>query len=207
MRVCIDPGHGGKDSGAVGPTGLKESDVNLELSIRLKDYFSSVHNATTKLTRIDDVFVELGSRAQIANSFGADIFVSIHCNSNGKTAVGIETLYKSEKGKEIAIPIHNRLIAATGDVDRGLKQRTDLAVLNLTNMPAVLCEIGFISHPATEKKLRSYDYKNLIVSAIYLGLVGEETPTPPPPSTDLIVKVYVPKGVKIEVISEINNRY
>src|SRR5215510_11146761 len=125
IKICIDPGHGGKDPGAIGPNGLPEAPTVLELSQELAE---TVHGYGwhTLLTRRDDVFVELGERCELANEWGAVYFVSVHCNSDGPSAVGIETLYKSEKGKALATPVQQALIEDTGDVDRGLKHRSDL---------------------------------------------------------------------------------
>jgi N-acetylmuramoyl-L-alanine amidase len=171
MKIAIDAGHGGTDPGAVGPTQLKESVVVLEISKKLAEMLKK-HQVNIVLTRDEEVFIELGERCEVANSAQADYFVSIHCNSNGPDAVGIETLYKSDKGKRLAGPVQEHLIAATGDRDRGLKQRNDLYVLNGTNMPAIMAEIGFISHPDTESKLRTDDYKHKIVKAIFDGLAA-----------------------------------
>jgi N-acetylmuramoyl-L-alanine amidase len=171
MKIMIDPGHGGKDPGALGPTGLAESVVVLSVSKMLARALEELE-ASTQLTRHTEYFVDLGERCDLANEWSADYFVSIHCNSNGSTAVGIETLYKSEQGKVLATPVHKSLVDATLDRDRGLKHRTDLYVLNGTHMPAILCEIGFISHPATETKLAMPEYQDLVASAIAIGLAG-----------------------------------
>jgi len=109
---------------------------------------------STKLTRSSDVFIELSDRCDIANDWEADYFVSVHLNCNGSTVAGIETLYKSSAGKELAGPVQKEMIAATGDTDRGLKYRDDLYVLDGTNMPAILVEVGFISNPTFESKFR-----------------------------------------------------
>ena len=160
IKICIDPGHGGNDSGAGGPTGLEEATVALELSSMLSDALNNL-GIDTIITREDDEFIELGTRCDIANAWEADYFVSVHLNSNGPTAVGIETLYKTESGKKLATPVQEMLIEATGDRDRGLKHRTDLYVLNGTNMPAILVEVGFISHPETEESLRMKNIRKL----------------------------------------------
>jgi N-acetylmuramoyl-L-alanine amidase len=185
MRICIDAGHGGKDPGAVGPSGLKEAPTVLDICKRLVSILTGM-GLTTRQTRPIEEFVELGERYQIANSWDADYFVSIHCNSNGPSAEGIETLYTTTSGRDLAVPIQSALIAATDDRDRGLKERDNLAVLNGTNMPAVLVEVGFISHPETESKLKTSDYKQLLADAIARGLAEFlDIPAiykPPPPS-------------------------
>ena len=169
VKICLDPGHGGNDTGAEGPTGLEEANTVLTLSLLLADVLTD-QGFDVKLTRETDVFIELGKRCAIANDWEADYFISVHLNSNGSTAVGIETLYTSESGQDLAIPIQDCLIEGTGDTDRGIKERDDLYVLNGTDCPAVLLELGFISHPETEEKLRSKDYQRLLVECVALGI-------------------------------------
>lgn len=170
MKICIDPGHGGHDPGANGPTGLDEAPVALTISLKLAEELAG-EGIQTKLTRSTDVYVELGYRCQIANDWGADYFVSIHLNSNGSTAKGIETLYTTQNGKALAEPIQQALIDTTGEVDRGLKERNDLYVLNGTAMPAVLVEVGFISNPGTEKEFRDGEYLDALAEAIAEGII------------------------------------
>lgn len=197
MKVAVDAGHGGKDSGAVGKKGLRESNVVLAIAKMLAKELT-LTNHEVMLVRDSDVFVELGERCAKANAWKADIFVSVHLNSDGPEAKGVETLYKTEKGKVIAGPIQRTLVYTTGDIDRGLKLRNDLAVLNGTNMPAVLVECGFISNPTTEGKLGEVNYQQMIADAICSGIIRDSSPPSPPP-TELIVTVNAPKGVRIEV--------
>ena len=96
-RVVIDPGHGGFDSGAVGPTGLKEKDVTLDLAQRLKRRISEKGKNKCFLTRTADYYIPLSDRTVIANQYQADLFVSIHINANENRKVhGCETYYCSE---------------------------------------------------------------------------------------------------------------
>ena len=97
-RVVIDPGHGGFDSGAVGPAGLKEKDVTLDLAQRLKRRISEKGKIKCFLTRTGDYYIPLSDRTVIANQYQADLFVSIHINANeNRKAHGCETYYCSEK--------------------------------------------------------------------------------------------------------------
>jgi N-acetylmuramoyl-L-alanine amidase len=104
LKIVIDPGHGGHDSGAVGPEGLEEANTVLTLSLMLADSLADL-GIDVLLTRESDVFVELYRRCEIANTWDADYFVSVHLNSNGSTAVGIETLYTSVTGRDLALPV------------------------------------------------------------------------------------------------------
>jgi len=97
-RIVIDPGHGGKDPGATGPSGLLEKNVNLEISKTLKELFESRLDVQVILTREDDRFLPLSERARIANESAADLFISIHCNAappRRKNSGGVETYFLS----------------------------------------------------------------------------------------------------------------
>src|SRR5205823_1405072 len=82
QRVVIDPGHGGSDPGAVGPTGLTESSVTLDVSRRLAERLATQYGVQVVLTRDADRYVPLEDRAAQANDAGADLFISVHCNSS-----------------------------------------------------------------------------------------------------------------------------
>ncbi len=94
-KIVIDPGHGGKDPGAIGKTGLKEKDVNLDIAKRLSNILKQ-QGAEVVLTRHADNFVSLTERAEIANRSGADLFISIHSNSSRVRSLnGLEVYYVS----------------------------------------------------------------------------------------------------------------
>ncbi|MCX5714512.1 MAG: N-acetylmuramoyl-L-alanine amidase, partial [Candidatus Omnitrophica bacterium] len=94
-KVVVDAGHGGYDPGAIGRTGLKEKDVNLDIAKRLSNLLRS-EGVKVTLTRSSDTFVSLGKRVRLANDSGADLFVSIHSNaSRTRSLCGFETYYVS----------------------------------------------------------------------------------------------------------------
>jgi N-acetylmuramoyl-L-alanine amidase len=101
IRLIIDPGHGGKDSGAVGPMGLKEKDVVLDIGLRLKDMVEQRLGMEAVMTRNEDTFVPLRDRAVVANSLKGDFFISIHANASlhGK-AEGFETFFLSQEASD-----------------------------------------------------------------------------------------------------------
>ena len=162
----VDAGHGGKDSGAVG-NGLKEKDIVLSISKKVNSKLQSL-GFKTIMTRSNDTYIPLSQRYSIANNNNADLFVSIHANSAGATANGIETLYKSSKA--LAQSIQTQLINQTGANNRGLKYRTDLAVLNGTKMPSALVEVGFISNASEASKIGNNSYQEKLATAIVNGL-------------------------------------
>ena len=93
-RILIDPGHGGHDTGSIGPRGLKEKDVVLDVAKRLGELLRERLGAEVHFTRTSDVFVPLEDRTKTANDKGADLMISIHCNSARTSSVrGIETYY------------------------------------------------------------------------------------------------------------------
>nr|DAX70663.1 MAG TPA: Cell wall hydrolase autolysin [Caudoviricetes sp.] len=143
MKVCINPGHDvNLDSGAVNPrTGRRECDVALEAGELLQTYLNQA-GCQTVLVQDDD----LGYVCHVSDDFNADIFVSLHCNAFNTQARGTETLYKSFNGQRLANDIQSQIIRSINTVDRGVKKRDDLWVLNGTNAVAVLVEMAFIDN-------------------------------------------------------------
>lgn len=143
MKVCINPGHDvNLDSGAVNPrTGRRECDVALKAGQLLQTYLNQV-GCQTVLVQDDD----LGYVCHVSDDFDADIFVSLHCNAFNTQARGTETLYKSFNGQRLANDIQSQIIRSINTVDRGVKKRDDLWVLNGTNAVAVLVEMAFIDN-------------------------------------------------------------
>jgi N-acetylmuramoyl-L-alanine amidase len=112
-RVVLDPGHGGKDNGAVGPSGLKEKDVTIDIARRLAPILAA-QGVQVVLTRSDDAFVSLEERTARANAFSADLFVSIHCNaSESKGRRGVEAYILDSTRDEIAARVAARENATT----------------------------------------------------------------------------------------------
>ena len=112
-RLVVDPGHGGKDTGAVGPGGLKEKEVTLDVARRVASILGA-EGIQVVLTRDDDSFVSLEERTARANAFGADLFVSIHCNASEiKTRRGVETYVLDTTRDEIAARVAARENATT----------------------------------------------------------------------------------------------
>jgi len=184
-KILLDPGHGGKDGGAWGPTKLKESNVVLTVALKLGVLLKAM-NISVSYTRTTDVYPSLADRYNQANREGVDYFISIHANSDGPTAKGIETLCRTSNSvaHRLATSVQDAMIAATKDTNRGIKFRTDLAVLNGTKMPAILPEIGFISNPATEAEFKKDAYLSVIAGSIRDGIAkflgGSYPPTPAP---------------------------
>jgi len=106
-RIVIDPGHGGHDSGAVGPSGLQEKEVVLAIGLKLRELLRDELGLDVVMTRSTDVFIPLEERTAIANKVNADLFLSVHANAAAnRNAAGIETYYlnlaKTEKAAQLA---------------------------------------------------------------------------------------------------------
>jgi N-acetylmuramoyl-L-alanine amidase len=106
-RIVVDPGHGGHDSGAIGPNGILEKDVVLAIGLKLRDLFREELGVDVVMTRSTDIFIPLEERTAIANKVGADLFVSVHANAApNRSAAGIETYYlnlaKTDKVAQLA---------------------------------------------------------------------------------------------------------
>ncbi len=106
-RIVIDPGHGGHDTGTVGPSGLQEKDLVLDIALKLKTLVEAKLGSEVLLTREDDTFIPLEERTAMANHSQADLFLSIHANSSRNRRVsGVETFFldfaSSAEAEEIA---------------------------------------------------------------------------------------------------------
>ena len=177
MTVVLDPGHGGHDPGAVGPTGLEEKMVALEIALGAERVLRA-RGADLVLTRSDDRFIPLAERAAIANRLGAQCFVSIHINSAPTpTAHGTETFaFRSGTPAErLARAIQDRLVAALRLRDRGVKF-ANFQVLRDTRMPAALPEVAFINNPDEEAMLRDPDFRDSAATAIAQGIIDWISP-------------------------------
>ena len=167
-KITIDPGHGGSDSGAIGPSGVMEKDVTLRISMELKKILES-EGANVCMTRTTDTEVsprkahatdieELQARCDIANRHKSDIFISIHMDSFTKpTAHGTTGYYYSGGSRasyRLADCIRAALIDQIDTESRGT-QTCEFYVVRHTDMPATLIEVAFISNPSEEKLLNS----------------------------------------------------
>lgn len=171
VKIFIDPGHGGTNVGAVA-NGLRESDINLAVSIKLGDILR-INGYAIKYSRTSDINLTLSERAQMANNWNANYFVSIHCNSAAsRQANGTETfVYKL--GTPTAVygqSIQTQLVLQNGLRNRGLKA-ADFTVLTATKMPAALVELAFISNPQEAKLLSTPEFQMRCARGIANGII------------------------------------
>lgn len=212
-RIVIDPGHGGHDPGTIGRGGLQEKDLVLDVARRLESMIRSELAAEVVMTRDSDVFIPLEERTAIANSKGADLFLSIHANSSRSSrARGIETYFlnfakdlnaeevaarensisaatlkdlqglvkaittnsKIDESRDFAATVQEAMVANlkphnSGALNRGV-HTAPFYVLIGANMPSVLAEIAFVSHPDEEKLLKTPEYRQHIALSLLQGV-------------------------------------
>jgi N-acetylmuramoyl-L-alanine amidase len=173
MYIGIDPGHGGRQPGAVNKAlGLIEKDITLKISTKVAADLEK-HDHRTILTRTYDTNVTLLKRCYIANRICVDIFLSIHCNSfKDPAANGIETwcYRKGFQGERLAKHVQSELINSTHLKDRGV-QAGNLYVIRYTTMPAVLIELPFLSNPDEGSLYKVPDFLTICAAAITKGLL------------------------------------
>lgn len=195
--IALDPGHGGRNQGARGPTGLREKRVSLELAHKLALRLESRYRV--RLTRSDDYNVELHQRAAYANQAKADLFISLHTGAGFYHATQGMSVYYYQPGKPTTDSVIEKATEAEPVQWKHLQQRyaaaskalaikiqraleampqrpscqvlgAPLAVLQGADMPAVLIEVGHITHPATEKLLSQSQGLDALVQAIDQGI-------------------------------------
>ncbi|NEQ44172.1 MAG: N-acetylmuramoyl-L-alanine amidase [Leptolyngbya sp. SIOISBB] len=172
VRVAIDPGHGGRDPGAVGIGGLQEKNVVFPVSMRVAQLLREA-GVDVIMTRTSDVTLDLEPRTTIANNANATIFLSIHANAISMSRPdvnGVETYYYSAAGRQLASVIHANVLPASGFGDRGVKQAR-FYVLRNTAMPAALLELGFVTGANDAPQLQDPAWQENIAQAITRGLL------------------------------------
>ena len=172
--IVIDPGHGGTDPGAVGPTGLTEKEVNLDVSQRAASKLRD-EGAKVIMTRDTDVFIPLAQRVSIAEAAGAEVFISVHANAHPNPLIGgTETYYFRNKGTsaaslQLATHMQRELVGALRLRDIGVKDASFL-VIRQTTMPSILLELGFLSNAQEESLMRTNDFRQNAADAMVRAL-------------------------------------
>ncbi len=213
LRMVIDPGHGGKDPGAIGQGGTQEKTIVLQVAKTLRDMLQKRLKAGVFLTRTKDKFLNLQQRVKFAGEKKADLFISIHANSHPQRSIhGVEIYYfgkasdpralavaarengiplkennplqfiiadklhdqKIEESRNFAWTVKKTLIPALQKdyaiKDHGVKT-APFHVLRSTPMPGILAEIGFISNPTEEKRLRDKAFQKKLAEGIYQSIL------------------------------------
>ena len=178
--ITIDPGHGGSDSGAVGPNGYTEKEGAFAISQKVASILNQ-SGAKVVMTRDSDVDVygpnasarnELQARVDVGNRVNSDIFVSIHCNAFVNPAAnGTQTFYygSSYQGQRLAQNIQEKMIESNGLRDRGIST-CNFYVVKHSYMPAVLIETAFITNYDEEALLSDDEWQTTMAKAIAEGI-------------------------------------
>ncbi len=201
IKICLDPGHGGQ--GHIpgykrGPTGLREAEINLKVAFYLKELLEQA-DVTVVMTRVDDSYVSLADRSQIANDNQVDFFISIHHNGlddNPETNYS-STWYhgdadESRASLDLARYVHQGVTdalqlpnsTATGLYSDKLVVASGFGVLRLTECPAIVCEASFYTNPEEETRLKDDDYLKKEAYGYFRGIAR-------------YVEAGLPKGVLI----------
>lgn len=216
LKVVVDPGHGGKDDGAVGRFGIREKQVSLNLAKKVKREIERTaktqgYPIEVLLTRSEDVFIPLKERASKANAWSADLFVSIHLNSSPvskargfevyflspeasdpeterlalKESEGqlptqksdvlnilsdVRTTFHTNESAQFAEEMFSSISKKVLSNGRGVRQGP-FTVLHGTNMPAILVEVGYVTHPQESYFLTKEAYLKRLANAISSGII------------------------------------
>ena len=174
VTVVIDAGHGGYDRGGIPGQRIAEKDMTLDVAQRLKNVLSA-SGYRVVMTRSTDVFVPLGGRVAIANSYRNAIFVCIHFNATGRSgASGIETYFYSRESLPLASAIHYYVTGGAPSANRGVRRR-GYYVLRRTSIPAVLIECGFLTNPTEAAYAQSVSYRQKLAEEIAAGIRGRNS--------------------------------
>ena len=172
VTVFIDPGHGGSDPGCI-QNGYREADINLSISLKLKSILEG-NGYRVIMKRTNNSGMSNQDIVNMANASGANLFVSVHCNSSLNPAIqGIETYWSASNpsggSSQFATSIYNAVVQATGRPGRVLRSG-EFIVTKYTTMPAALVECGFLSNPEEAQMLNSDDYQNRAAQGIANGI-------------------------------------
>jgi N-acetylmuramoyl-L-alanine amidase len=192
LKVCIDPGHGGdvgpefeRSGYKRGPAGTREAEINLRTSLQLAALLRE-SGASVLLTRDDDSSVSLSQRSEMANAWGADLFVSVHHNAGAKPEANFSSVWYHATGAEhpAALDVAREMAgglsrhvalpnaAACGTYSDTLMYREGFAVLRESHMAGVLAECSFFTNPREEELLRDPDYNARVAWALFDGLAN-----------------------------------
>ncbi|HHU50724.1 MAG TPA: N-acetylmuramoyl-L-alanine amidase [Firmicutes bacterium] len=170
--IVLDPGHGGVDAGAIGSQGVREKEINLAVSLKLKKKLEAA-GAHVIMTREEDKYVSLYERAAIANKAGSIITLSIHCNFHPDSRVnGFEVFYHPDRKDSTALgkAIFEHVMRQVKIKPLAVKTSKDLVLTRETQMATVLIEMGFLSNRQEESLLKNEKFQDKMVEGIFKGV-------------------------------------
>lgn len=169
FRILLDPGHGGWEPGAIGRNGTKEKHVTLDIAKKLETFLKGRGDVEVKLTRRSDKYVSLRSRRNMASSWKADIFISIHANGSSHTHLNqTEIYYNDRKSYGLAKLIRKELVNELNKRDGGVRKKAYSVIYkNRAKYASVLVESDYLTNRSAEKKLKTDAYQNRIAKSLY----------------------------------------
>src|SRR5438094_5037741 len=174
ITVVIDAGHGGHDRGGIPGQSVAEKEMTLDVAQRLRNVLAA-SGYRVVMTRDSDVFVSLGTRVAIANSYSNAIFVSIHFNSAKRSgAGGIETYFFNRESLPLASAIHYFVAGGAPSSNRNVRRR-GYYVLRKTSIQAVLVECGFLTNPTEAAYAQTASYREKLSEEIAAGVRGRNS--------------------------------
>ena len=173
LLIVLDPGHGGPSSGAVGPTGVMEKDVNLQQARAIRTVLEKA-GFRVRMTRDSDTDVDLYARARLAYEKKAAAFISIHYNSNAaqtdpRSVRHISSYAWNDIGLSLARALHPHIAAVTPIADRGV-MTASFAVCRNPAIPSCLLELDFINCPEGEDAIQQPEQQQRVAEAVLAGL-------------------------------------
>ncbi|OAS17574.1 N-acetylmuramoyl-L-alanine amidase [Paenibacillus oryzisoli] len=199
-KVVLDPGHGGSDPGAIGVGGLRETDVNLDITLQVRQALLD-RGYEVVMTRTNDTFLSLAQRVAFTNEQQADLFVSIHANAhsspkaNGTMVLYYDNAYPQEDypassemtqltpySKDLAQRVQDGLLAQAGTKDLGLTPSA-VYVARMGTIPSILVETAFLTNSGDAALLASSAMRSKMAIGIANGISSYE----PPLFTDMLV--------------------
>lgn len=181
LKVCVDPGHGGNESGALGPSGINEATINLAIALEFKKELERL-GATVYMTRERDVDVSLADRVKFAVAKKVDVLVSVHGNAlpDGRDPMkehGTSTYRYHPQSIELARFIKNAMVRDLNLPDLGERYQ-NLALCRPTAMPAVLAEVAFVVNPDEYSNMINPDWQAKAGKSLARGLADYFAPKP-----------------------------
>jgi len=183
--IVIDAGHGGHDRGGVPGQRIGEKALTLDVAQRLRRVLQA-DGYRVIMTRDRDIFVPLGTRVAIANSYRGATLVSVHFNSSRRVgANGVETYYYRRDSASLAAGIHRNVVAGAPSENRGIRRR-GFYVLRRTAIPSVLVECGFLTNPTEGRLVQSASYRQQLAERIARGIRRQPAPFSRPLTPSLV---------------------
>ncbi|WP_026907934.1 N-acetylmuramoyl-L-alanine amidase [Paucisalibacillus globulus] len=193
MKLFLDPGHGGTDNGASG-NGLLEKNITLDIALRIQStLINSYDNVEVRMSRTSDITKSLKQRTDEANAWGADYFLSIHCNAFNGSARGYEDyIHSNISDSSLTARYRNTLhteITTLNQLNNRGKKKDNFHVLRESNMPAMLTENGFIDNASDANLMKQSSWRQAVAQGHANGIAKAFNLPPKQSGGDTLYKI------------------